>query len=288
MLLALTLCTVGCFQSTLPGGGSQPSVEPPSVAPPLGIGRSFELFGVDGRCTADSWRLDIDDEGRAEWFNIRPGVGEARGDDVRVSVDFGETSLELLRTGDQWSGFVVWHVFRDGELIAWAVEVPPRAAVPAGLPSFRSCAVFEQWSLHELEGGESHGEAVVDVEPEEWRGEQTDYPLWLDVRSDGTVFFHDIRLRLHDGHPGSGVVEGEVVSWDGTEGIVRVRNSVGLCSVADGEVIFRRVRDEIHVMQSWHVVDVSDDDNDGDREERHLRRTRSVLTERACPYSLRR
>ncbi|MFK7999944.1 MAG: hypothetical protein AB8H86_10115 [Polyangiales bacterium] len=268
--------------------GAQPPMDPSTPDPEVGVGRSFELFGVDGRCTADSWRLDIDAEGRAEWFNIRPGVGEARGDDVRVVVDFGDTILELFRTGDEWSGFYVWHVFRDDELIAWAVEIPPRAAVPAGVPSFRACAVFEQWSLHELGGGESHGEAVVDVDPESWRGEPSDFPLWLDVQRDGTVFFHDIRLRVHDGHAGSGVVEGEVVSWDGTEGVVRVRNSVGLCSVAEGEIIFRRVRNEIHVMQSWHVVDIADDDNDGDREERHLRRTRSVLTAGACPFSLRR
>lgn len=295
LLFVAVLGLSGCFQSTLPGGitplqPSQTTGLPIAEVPDLGISRSFELFGVDGRCVADGWRLDIDEEGHAqsliEDFGLTDTSGEARGTGSHVVVSLGDTTLELFRVNEEWSGFELWHVFQDNELVAWAVELPPRAETPVDLPSFRACAVFEQWSLHELEGGTSHVEAVVDVDPASWRGSAAAFPLWLDVEADGHVLLHDARLPLrHDGAE-SGRVQGEVVSWDGTEGIMRVRNSIGLCSAADGEIIFRLVRNEIHVMQSWYVVDALDRDQDGDREERHLRRTRSVLTRGACPRTL--
>lgn len=292
----MAVCLGGCFQSALPGAGpsvvpgdrSEPETSVPGV-PQLTFARRFELFGLDGRCAADSWRLNIDEDGRSQLASLTTDSGEAQGDEYRVVVSLGGSTLELLRTDEGWSGFDLWHVFRDGVLDAWAVELPSRVEPPADLPSFRACASFEQWSLHELEGGTSHVEAVVDIDWATWQGDPRDFPLWLDVESDGRVVFHDNRLRLYDERADSGEVEGEVVSWDGTEGIVRVRNSIGLCSVADGEIIFRLVGgDEIHVMQSWFVVDTEDQDNDGDREERHLRRTRSVLTRSTCPGGLRR
>ncbi|MFT5358624.1 MAG: hypothetical protein ACI9KE_005863 [Polyangiales bacterium] len=295
LLLVAALTMSGCFQSTLPGGdllepSPEPSSRPLPDLPRVSVGRTFELFGVDGRCVADGWRLEIDGDGNAqslvEEFGVTDASGEARGTESHVFVSLGATTLELLRVQDEWSGYELWHAFQDGDLIAWAVELPPRVEAPAGLPSFRACAAFEQWSLHELEGGTSHVEAVVDIDGASWRRDEGEFPLWLDIESDGRVLFRDARLPLREDGAESGEISAEVISWDGTEGVARVRNSIGLCSAGGGEIIFRLVGDEIHVMQSWFVIDAMDRDDDGDHEERHLRRTRSVLSRSACPRSL--
>ena len=290
-LLLSAFYLTGCFQSTFPGGVApiDPTLQPPSRPDVLGfsengVRQSFELFGVEGRCVADVWRLDIDENGNAQSIvdGVTDSSGNARGDDVSVVASFGGATLELYRASEEWSGFPLWHVYQDGVLLAWAVELSRPVGVPE-VPAFRACATFEQWSVHEREGSTSHAEAVVDIEGASWRGDEDEFPLWIDVESDGRVRIQDARLPLRDDGIASGAIEGEMIAWDGVEGVVRVRNSIGLCSVAEGVFTVRLVRDEVHVVQSWYVVDVLDRDLDGDREEQHLRRTRTVLTRGACP-----
>ena len=76
---------------------------------------------------------------------------------------------------------------------------------------------------------------------------------------------------------------GTLVAWDGREGLVRYRNTHGVCSALTGDARVTYEADDLVLEQDWVIIDIDDADRDGSLDDRVIRRTRTVLRTDACP-----
>lgn len=256
----------------------------PAVIPEWLTGH-FAIVGMGRTCLArDEFNFYADACGEGGWSTFDLDVGAGRsGELVRIDDDHwelrvdGRTELEIHRQGWLWHGREMLRIDAAGIGIfaeLWAVggtDVPPVEHDLDGM----YCAVDESWSIHS-----------TSVAPALAWG---DGPVHItDGRDTGLKMrFAGDEVALFDGRlPTCGLdcartSSGSLVAWDGATGVVRYRDTHGVCSALTGEAMVTREGDALILEQDWVVIDVTDFDGDGTFTDRVIRRTRTTL--RACP-----